>query len=63
LTKQEEKSKKKTENLELYISPTWGAAPVQPIATKIGNSLHMTGVFIRSKFGIVWYSSFGYEEL
>ena len=71
LTKQEEaevyrrrkKYFKKTENLELYISPTWGAAPVEPIATKFGNSLNPTDVIIRSKFGIDWYSSFGSGEV
>ena len=50
---------KKTENLELYISPTWGAAAVESIAAKFGKSLYLTDVIIRSKSGIDWYSSFG----
>ena len=59
----EEKSIKKTENLELYISSTWGAAPIEPIATKFGNSLYLIYIIICSKFGIYWYSSFGSREV
>ena len=59
----EEISNKRHENLELYTSPTWGAAPVEPIATKFGKSLPLTDVIIRSKFGIDWQSSFGFGEI
>ena len=62
LPKREEKYLK-TKNLQLYISPTWGAAHVQPVATKLGNSLRLTNVIIRSEFGIDWYSDFGSGEV
>ena len=57
------KKVKNTENLELYISPTWGAAPVKLIATKFSNSFYLTDVIICSKFGVDWYSSFGSGEV
>ena len=65
LTKQEEaeEKSKKTENLELYIPPKWGAAPIKLIATKFGNSFYLTDIIIRSKFGNDWYSSFGSGEV
>jgi len=46
----------------VYISPTWGDAPLAPIATKFDNSLYLTEVN-RSKFGVDWYGSFGYGEV
>jgi len=46
----------------VYISPTWGDAPLEPIATKFGNSLYLIEVINRSKFGVDWYSSFGSGE-
>ena len=36
----------------LCISPTWGTAPVEPIATKFGNSLYLTDIIVRSQFDI-----------
>jgi len=48
---------------KVYISPTWGDAPLQPIATKFGNSLHLTKAINRSKFGVDWFSSFGSGEV
>ena len=50
-------------NLELYISPTWGAAPIKLIATKFGDSHYLADVIIRSKFGNDWYSNFGSGEV
>ena len=47
----------------MYISPTWGAAPIEPLSTKFGNSLNLTDVFIRSIFYTDWYSSFGSGEV
>jgi len=47
----------------MYISPTWGDAPLQTIATKFGNSLYLTEVINRSQFGVDWYSSFGSGEV
>ena len=38
------------------------AAFVELIATKFGNSLYLTDVIIRAKFGIDWYSGFGSGE-
>ena len=58
-----EKSQKEIENLELCMSPTWGAAPVEPISTKISNNFYPTDVIILSKFGIDWYSGFGSGEV
>jgi len=43
---------------KVYISPTWGDAPLEPIANKFGNSLYLTEVINRSKFGVDWFSSF-----
>jgi len=62
------KKKKKQNNPSLslkkvYISPTWGDAPREPIATKFGNSLYLTEVIDRSKFGVDWFSSFGSGEV
>jgi len=48
---------------KVYISPTWGDAPLKPISTKFGNSLHLTVVINRSKFGVDWFSSFGSREV
>jgi len=47
----------------VYISPTWGETPLEPIATTFGNSLYLTKVINRSKFGIDWYGSFGSGEM
>jgi len=44
----------------LYISPTWGDAPLTPIETKFDNSLYVSEVINRSKFGFDWYCSFGF---
>jgi len=40
-----------------------GDAPLEPIATKFGNSLYPTEVISRSKFGVDWYGSFGSGEV
>jgi len=48
---------------KVYISPTWGDTPLEPIATKFGNSLYLTEVINRSKFGVDWFSSFGSGEV
>ena len=47
----------------MFISPTWGAAPVELITKKFENSFYLTDVIIRSKFGIDWYSSFDSGEV
>jgi len=47
----------------VYISPTWGDAPLEPITTKFSNSLYLTKVINRSKFGVDWFSSFGSGEV
>jgi len=47
----------------VYISPTWGDAPPEPIATKFGSSLYFTDVINRSKFGIDRYGSFDSVEV
>jgi len=47
----------------VYISPTWGDAPLEPIATKFGNSLYLTEVINRSKFGVDWLGNFGSGEV
>jgi len=47
---------------KVYISPTWGDAPLEPIATKFGNSLYLTEVISRLIFGVDWFSSFGSGE-
>jgi len=47
----------------VYISLTWGDAPLEPIATKFGNSLYLTEVISRSKSGVDWYGSFGSGEV
>jgi len=48
---------------KVYISPAWGDAPLEPIATKFGNSFYLTKVINRSKFGVDWFSSFGSGDL
>ena len=30
-----------------YISPTWGAAPIEPITTKFDSSLYLADIIIR----------------
>jgi len=47
----------------MYISPTWGDVPLEPIATKFGNSLYLTEIINRSKFGVDWLGSFGSGEV
>jgi len=47
----------------VYFSPTWGDVPLEPIATAFGNSLHLSEVINRSKFGVDWYGCFGFEEV
>jgi len=47
----------------VFISPTWGDAPLEPIATKFGSSLYLTEVINRLKFGVDWFSSFGSGEV
>jgi len=47
----------------VYISPTWGDASLEPIATEFGNSLYLTEVNNRSKCVVDWYSSFGSGEV
>jgi len=47
----------------VYISPTLGDALLEPIATTFCNSLYLTDVINRSKFGIDWYGSFGSGEV
>jgi len=37
---------------KVYISPTCGEAPLEPIATNFGNSLYLTEVINRSEFGV-----------
>jgi len=48
---------------KVYISPTWGDAPLEPIATKFGNSLYLIEVINRSQFGVDWFGSFGSGEV
>jgi len=48
---------------KMYISPTCGDAPLEPIATKFGKSHYLTEVINRSKFGVDWFSSFGSGEI
>ena len=55
--------KRKTKNLELYILPTWGAAPIELSYTKFGNYFHPTDVIVRYKFGSDWYCNFGSGEV
>jgi len=43
---------------KVYISATWGDAPLGPIATKFGNFLYLTEFINHSKFGVDWYGSF-----
>jgi len=43
----------------VYISPTWGDAPLEPIATKFVNSLYLSDLIYRSQFGVDWLGSFG----
>jgi len=47
---------------KVYVSPTWGDAPLKPIATKFSNSLYLPEAINRSKFGVDWFSSFGSGE-
>jgi len=47
---------------KVYISPTWGDAPLEPIAIKFGSSLYFTKVIKLSKFGVDWFSSFDSGE-
>jgi len=47
----------------VVISPTWVDAPLEPIATKLGNSFYLTELINRSKFSVDWYSSFGFGEV
>jgi len=47
----------------LFISPIWGDAPLEPIATKFGNFLYLNEVINRSKFGVDWFNSFGSGEV
>jgi len=66
LFKETWKQKQKDLSLSLkkvYISPTWGDAPLESIATKFGNSLYLNEVINRSKFGFDWFSSFGSGEV
>jgi len=59
----EEKTKRPiTITKKVYISPTWGDASLKPIATH-DNSLYLTEVINRSKFGVDWFSSFGSGEV
>jgi len=56
----EEKTKRPiTITKKVYISPTWGDAPLKLIATKLGNSLYLTELINRSKCGVDWFSSSG----
>jgi len=48
----EEKTQMTTKKVN--ISATWGDAPLEPIATKFGNSLYLTKVINRSKFDVDW---------
>jgi len=48
---------------KVYISPTWGDAPREPITTKLGTSLYLTEVINRFKFGVDCYSSVGSGEV
>jgi len=59
-----ETRRRKTQTIakKVYISPT-GDAPLERIATKFGNSLYLTEVINRSKFGVDWYGSVGSEEM
>jgi len=50
-------------SLIVYISPTWGDAPLETIVTKFGNSFYLTEVINRPKFGIDWFGSFGSGEV
>jgi len=47
----------------VYISPTWGDAPLEPIVTKFGNLLYLTKLINRSQFGVDWFGSFGSGEV
>jgi len=48
---------------KVYISPTWGDAPLEPITTKFSSSLYVTEVINPSKFGVDWFGSFGSGEV
>jgi len=62
LIKEQERKKHIRQLKNGYISPTWGDALLEPIATIIGNSLYLTEVINSSKFGVDWYGSFGSGE-
>jgi len=47
----------------MYISPTKGDTPVEPISTNFHNSLHLTDIINSSKFGGYCYRSFCSGEL
>jgi len=47
----------------VHISLTWGDAPLEPIATKFGNSIYLTELINRSIFGVDWYRIFGSGEM
>jgi len=49
--------------VKVYISPTWGEAPVEPIWTKFGSSLYLTEVINRLKLGVDLFGSFGSGEV
>jgi len=66
LLKETKKQKQNDPSLSLkkvYISPTWGDAPLEPIATKFDSSLYLTEVINHSKFGVDWFCSFGSGEV
>jgi len=48
---------------KVYISPTWRDAPLEAIATKLGNSLYLTEVINYSKLCVDLFSSFGSGEV
>ena len=48
---------------KVFLSPTWGTAPVESISSKFGSSLHPTNVIISSKCGTDWYCRFGSGEV
>jgi len=60
---QRNKQKKQMITKRVYISPTWGEAHLELIATKFGNSLYLTEVINHSTFGVNCYRSFGSGEV
>jgi len=48
----------KNENWNLYILPTWGVAPFEPISTNYCNSFRLTDVINHSQFSIDWCRRF-----